>query len=362
MMYTYPKLWQEEIHIKDGASKSKSPFTNLSSTKMSKELRPESEESFHWARSVPSTHLTSSGLVVFTSSTSSDKPVLVCLLGMIERSLVIAQEFALSTLFLVGHRCLVCRTRADTHMEFVCLPCSEDGPLLSALHLFIGTLLVIVLSAFLARRQNQEWKRQRNRDRLHNRSIDAVLIAGILRFLSSVLRTLTASYSSDTVTALAIGGMCLHVMTVDYNYANGISDKARLLFEGGNIDKLRPHFLGGTVSINCVFFSAALLASRLPSDADSYMFFMWTVVLFAYFPEARYMIAHMRIRALFSSMVMLGSSISAFLLLDVGLERYIFLIVQFCLLLVAPLWKVLLRKDKESISGPWDIAHLNVEE
>lgn len=62
---------------------------------------------------------------------------------------------------------------------------------------------------------NQRTNIQRKRDRLHNKSAgDAILIVlattGIVRFMSSSIlrrRTLTASYSSNTVTASAIGGI-----------------------------------------------------------------------------------------------------------------------------------------------------------
>jgi len=282
---SYPKLWEEE---EDPARIG----TNQPSKKMPSNIPPGTEHSFHWARSVPNTSLPSSGLK-FTS-TLNNEPFIVRFKTILSRSFVIGQEFALSTLFLVAHRCVVCRSSDDAD-DFFCLPCVDDECLLMSMHAFTSTLVVIGVSTMVARRQHQEWVGQRKRDRLHSRSIDAILIAGILRFLSSVLRTLTASYSSDTVTALAVGGMILHVISADYNYANGISEKAELKQMKGSYsyaEKLRPMFLGGTVSINCVFFSAALLASRLPSDTVSYLFFMWTVILFAYYPEARYLVAH----------------------------------------------------------------------
>ena len=308
---SYPKLWEEDP---DSDSDSDSPstrtrnhsITNRPSKMMPAHISPGTEDSFHWARSVPKTSLLSSGLK-FTSTTRNesflDRFTIVLL-----RSLVIAQQFALSTLFLVANRCVVClsstsidETSTDSSTSSDCAPCLDDTSLMASMQIFTFTLVTIFVTTIFARRANEQKNMviQKKRDRIHSRSIDAVLIAGILRFLSSVLRTLTASYSSDTVTALAVSGMILHVFSADYNYANGISKKAeKQVMKASQSSshsyslEAKPLFLGGTVSINCVFFSAALLASRLPSDTVSYIFFMWTVVLFAYYPEARYVFAH----------------------------------------------------------------------
>ncbi len=283
---SYPKLWEED-------SSSSSPnITNKPSKHMPVDIVSGTEASFHWARSVPKTALPSSGLRF--ASTTSTESFYVRFKIVFLRSLVIAQQFALSTLFLAAIRCVICRSFDDLE-EDTCVPCMNDEKLVLSLQSFTLTLLILFPSTLAARRQNGRKNMQNKRERIHSRSVDAILIAGILRFLSSVLRTLTASYSSDTVTALAIAGMVLHVLSADYNYANGISERAELQHLKAShsyAEKKRPLFLGGTMSINCVFFSAALLASRLPSDTISYIFYMWTVVLFAYYPETRYLIAH----------------------------------------------------------------------
>jgi hypothetical protein len=287
---SYPKLWEEE----DDFSSNVSNNTNRPSKHMPSNIPSGTEDSFHWARSVPKTSLPSSGLRF--ASTTSNETFSVRFKIVVSRSLVIAQQFALSTLFLVANRCVICRSFDDLDEES-CAPCLNDAMVAASMQAFALTLLVLFPSTVFARRRNGKvnTQRKRKRDRIHSRSVDALLIAGILRFLSSVLRTLTASYSSDTVTALAVAGMILHVVSADYNYANGHSEKAELQQMKAShsyAEKKRSLFLGGTVSINCVFFSAALLASRLPSDTVSYIFFMWTVVLFAYYPETRYLIAH----------------------------------------------------------------------
>ncbi len=119
---------------------------------------------------------------------------------------------------------------------------------------------------------------------------DGLLLAALLRFISGVLRTLTASFSADTVFALAIGGMVIHLLTCDYKYANGmVGDE-----EGKSTAKEihpRPAFLGGTVSLNAVFFSTALLVSRIKSNVTSFVFVLSVVTLFAFYPASRHRIA-----------------------------------------------------------------------
>jgi len=271
----YPRLWG------DHASNQQ---TNQPSHHIPSSILPYSEESFHWARRVHN-HKLSSERVIFSSY--HDRSFLSRLKIAILKSIVISQEFALSTLFLASHRCLVCRTSKDAE-DYNCSLCFEDDRLLFSMHVLTATLISIAGFTIIARKGQLCERRQLNR--IRGRFLDALLIAGIIRFVSSVLRTLTASYSSDTVTALAITGMITHVITVDYDYANGVCLKGN-----GEEKKLIEHgrslFLGGTISINCVFFSTALLASRLPSDSVSYAFFMWTSIMFAYYPEARHVIA-----------------------------------------------------------------------
>mmetsp|Transcript_6680 Transcript_6680/g.14610 ORF Transcript_6680/g.14610 Transcript_6680/m.14610 type:complete len:231 (+) Transcript_6680:468-1160(+) len=199
--------------------------------------------------------------------------------------------------------------------------------------------------------------------RLLIRATDAVLLAAILRFLSSVLRTLTASYSSDTVNALAIGGMVVHLLACDYSYALGISQKK--VSDGSNKRQAgRPTFSGGTVSLNAALFSTTLLASRLPTNAVSYSFISSSVVLFAFYPAARHAIAKKSRSLLLSpcQVITTATSSATFPLLENALERTVFLVTLACICVVSPVVRWRLQRRKEIICGPWDIAHIIVEE
>mmetsp|Transcript_10921 Transcript_10921/g.13801 ORF Transcript_10921/g.13801 Transcript_10921/m.13801 type:complete len:405 (+) Transcript_10921:209-1423(+) len=381
--HKYPSLW--EI---DNAEVSNRPSQNMPSY-----ITPGSEESFLWARSVsrsqllspqttkkysnPSKNAESSA----SANTAAGQYAIISLPIMISNTLVIAQEYSLSTLFLVAHRCMVCITDEEFYYEddtTTCRPCRDESRILSSFTIFTVTLTSIAVWAMIARRKQL----QRNSERIYYRAIDAIMIAGMLRFLSSMLRTLTASYSADTVIALAIGGMMLHVLSCDYTFANGglhvaMQDKTNsdstAVIDSHNNGKNsscvditykhgRPLFMGGTISINCVFFSATLLASRCPSNSSSYTFLMCTVALFAYFPEARHMVAFtFGDKAVYCTfLILLGMCTSTYLLLDEGLETILFVSVLFTITCIAPTWRWLLQSKKEIICGPWDITHIDV--
>ena len=223
---------------------------------------------------------------------------------------------------------------------------------------------------------------------------DGVLLAVLLRLLAGVLRSLTASYSADTVHALATCGMAIHLLACDYGYANGrrrgggvggVEAHSSRDDDDGDVDDdddyddatnssssgaagadvvqhhPRPPFLGGTVSLNAAFFSTVLLASRINSNATSYAFVSSVVTLFAFYPSSRHNIAinyPNAIRGSPCSIVTLSLSTAAWLLLSSSFERCLFAIVQSTVLVVSPVLMWRLQMRKRTISGPWDVAHV----
>jgi len=179
----------------------------------------------------------------------SSKPPPRPLRDLLRGSLVVGQEFALTCLLLTRHRA------AMQH---------ENDPDQWRQVAFVVVLPLILILVFGEQTSIPA-----------KRACDALLLAGMLRLVSSVLRTLTASYSSDTVYALAIAGMAVHLLACDYRYANGQSKKKA----------------AGIVSLNACLFSTTLLASRLTSNATVYVFVSTSVILFAFYPAARHTIA-----------------------------------------------------------------------
>lgn len=146
-----------------------------------------------------------------------------------------------------------------------------------------GFLLVIAF-----RFQKQETLMKNTRTKARHRLTDACLLGILLRFLASVLRRLTASYSSDTVEALTMACMALHLLTCDYTYSSRHGENVASLANNQYFnDKSRPPFQGGTVSLNASFFATVLCISRLESDLTSYFFCSLAVIFFGFYPQTR---------------------------------------------------------------------------
>lgn len=201
--------------------------------------------------------------------TFAAKPRHRTLFRLCANSLVVVQEFSLSCYFLARHRRAVLPESDERHLN------SSNLAILSALFLAIyyGT-------------KSDPTKQQDRRIKARQRAFDSLLLAVLLRFLASLLRTLTASYSSDTVQSLALAGMALHVAACDYTYADGIGRDTTLLQQ-----RQRPPFSGGTVALNAALFSTTLLISRLSSNGGAYLFSTLAVVLFAFYSGTRHAVA-----------------------------------------------------------------------
>jgi hypothetical protein len=209
-------------------------------------------------------------------------------------TLVVGQEVALSCLVLARHQCLVGRTTANNQNDN---PSSDDDQVRSNAMISLVLILILYFSQKMASQTKDDSvnQKQYEQQKRMGRTVDAILLACILRLVASVLQSLTASYSSDTVAALAIGGMVVHVFACDYPYANG---QLRRL-QANNDDTITtattssfvyyrpPPFQGGTMSLNAALFSTTLLASRISSNLVSYGFISTCVVAFAFYPTAR---------------------------------------------------------------------------
>jgi len=353
----YPRLWQND---KNSNGKQKPLKTNIPNEKMPSRISPETYQSFEWSRS-------DTGMSI-ASSPYSHQPPPTTLWTMVCRTLVISQEVSLSVMFLAGHRCILCNssTKEEDNMMGTrsCVHVHPGNTMMSmqiiSYTLFFTLYRILFSKDYEERRAKQESSSKG--EKLRTRLVDALLIAGILRFLSSVLSTLTASYSSDTVTALAVGGVIFHILTCDYRYANGIQDESSMEKSAINVDlppvNKRPIFAGGTFSINCIFFSATLLASRLPSNTTAYIFLMGTVTFFGTYPTARHNLSTVSSNSATPTLIISVAVLISTLLLIRGKEIYFFILCQLSILCIAPLWKWRLQRYKQIISGPWDIAHI----
>lgn len=254
---------------------------------------------------------------------------------LLSNTLVVGKELVLTGLLLAGHRAAIFEERrarqmnaaaaatTTNHHQLLAQYDDNNGTahdvtirtdnivlsdrLLFSLGLVWLTLVIsVVQNKFATSRQYK----------IHHRLTDFVLMAVLLRFLSAVLKTLTASYSSDTVYALSVASLFLHVLTCDFAYANGIDvsdddDEEEAEDDGGNEEgkngeeygdneqvmasssrnDQRPAFKGGTMSLTSAFFATTLLASRLEHNVTVYLFVCSSVVLFALYPASRHLVA-----------------------------------------------------------------------
>jgi hypothetical protein len=179
---------------------------------------------------------------------------------------------------------------------------------------------------------------------------DGALLNALLRLLSGVLRSLTASYSANRDPAL--GGI-RHVgpppgMQHPYtNWGGGAiaadcDDNDKDVSGGGLASGEgagrypRPPFLGGTVSLNTAFFFAVLLSLRVRSDVATYAFVLLVVRLFAIYLASRDNIR----RGYLNSILGLPCLIVRIPLttaLPLSLERCLFVALQSMVLVVLPL-------------------------
>ena len=97
------------------------------------------------------------------------------------------------------------------------------------------------------------------------------VFAVILLTLSPVLRTLTASFSTDTVWALTITLSAFAVVSHDYTVARPGA----------------PLSVRGTTSLNAAMFASVLVTSRLASTSEVFAFETFCMLMFGLVPIVR---------------------------------------------------------------------------
>jgi uncharacterized membrane protein len=250
----------------------------------------------------------------------SSRPAPRSLLTLCSNALVVGQEFSLACFLLARHRvALDEEERHDHHQLLSTTGGGGGGGGVCKVNLAILALqqqlqqqrvdrstlaMLLALSVavlYSARATNNNNYTQDRTQKVKQRVTDACLLAVLLRLVASVLRTLTASYSSDTVHALAIAGMMVHVLACDYSYANGKGNNEPGTPSAVGVSGMhqqqqqqrqrRPIFQGGTISLNAALFSTTLIVSRLSSNLAAYFFVTLAIVAFCFYPAARHAIA-----------------------------------------------------------------------
>lgn len=167
------------------------------------------------------------------------------------------------------------------------------------------------------------------------------LLAGTLVVLAPVMRTLTESYSDDTVTFLVMLLCSLHLIFHEY--------RSTPIFSGG-----------GMFSLNAGMFASILLASRLSSDVFVFEILGLSTLLLVCFPLVRQFLireSEKQNYVLAAAMV----SLAFLLLLPLSTTVAVVYICGVCFIgFVAPFGLISIQGHKYKINGPWDIAELKI--
>jgi len=210
-----------------------------------------------------------------------------------------------------------------------------SGELSVAVLLTVDVVMIVLAVSLLFLRERASSLDQ-FLDHLSASAKRVALFAGALFTLSPVLKTLTHSYSSDTIWALTFFLMAIHIAFHDYSYINF----------GTNFE--------GTVSLNAAIFASVLLASRLETTWEVFAFIFFSFESFAGFPIVAH---HCRQYSmdLHIGLTMLLCGLAVHFLTSISkLLTLVFLLSILFITLVCPFWLLWIQKYKNEISGPWD--------
>lgn len=184
-----------------------------------------------------------------------------------------------------------------------------------------------------------------------------------LRVLSPVLRTLTLSYADDTIHALALALLGVHLLFHDYQAPTASSPPPSPSLQQKGQEQQQeqqpqPELHHGTLALNAAVFAAVLLASRLPSNEAVFCLTLLAVELFAFFPLARHHVRrHSPITAHLALTLLLVAAATTLLHgAGQGALAGLYVLTVAFITLACPLWLRRIHALKFTIEGPWDVA------
>nr|GMD80094.1 phosphatidylinositol N-acetylglucosaminyltransferase subunit C-like [Ipomoea batatas] len=168
-----------------------------------------------------------------------------------------------------------------------------------------------------------------------------------LYMLSPIYHTLTRSISSDSIWALTVSLLIIHLFL--HNYSGSIV-KAPGTLENPT--------LTSNISLNVSVVASLLIASRLPSRLQVFAIVLFSLQVFLFAPLVAYCVKKysFRLHLCFSFGLMVLA-----LVLIYQLHTLLFLLLLAVLIfvdLVCPYWLIQLQEYKFEINGPWDKAKL----
>ena len=164
---------------------------------------------------------------------------------------------------------------------------------------------------------------------------ESAVTAGVLLFVSPVLKTLTYPWSDDTLTACCLLLLFIHLAACNYSV----------------------HRRDEPVATNAATFSAVLLSSRLQNQMTSYIMITLSVLLFVMSPEPRRDLRRAYPEVSSSITWLLVGSSSAFLLYVNFYVAVLYVVVVVAITFLIPIWFYFEHQSaKMQINGPWDEA------
>lgn len=168
-----------------------------------------------------------------------------------------------------------------------------------------------------------------------------------LYVLSPIYHTLTQSISSDSIWALTVSLIILHLFLHDYS---GSTVKVP--------GALEHPTLTSNISLNASIVASLLIASRVPSRLHVFAIVLFSLQVFLFAPLVTYCIKKYSFRLHLSFSLGLMSVTLAF---AYQLHRFLFVLLLSLLVfitVVCPRWLIRIQEYKFEINGPWDEAKL----
>jgi len=181
-----------------------------------------------------------------------------------------------------------------------------------------------------------------------------ILFVSAIYVLAPVFQTLTRSISSDSIWALTVSLLVVHLFCHDYTTSPGL-DASPTSKKTTSSSKAT---LSANVSMNASIVASVLIASRLPTHVHVFALMLFSLEFFLLFPLVTHWVRQrsVNLHLGFSCTLIVFTMGLIFPLSRLAFVLFITVIVF--ITLVCPYWLIRIQEYKFEINGPWDEAKL----
>jgi phosphatidylinositol N-acetylglucosaminyltransferase subunit C len=182
--------------------------------------------------------------------------------------------------------------------------------------------------------------------------ISSIYVFGTVWILSPVLKTLTLSWSENTIYAMAVILMVIHAFLHDYGYIYR-QNIGSPIFAWCLVDN--------PLSMNAAMFAAIMLASRLETITHVFAFEFLAITGFMLsptFPKLIYTKSQEFYTGYFSIAVFFVTSVILFKYGETVHMGILYITGVFLVCFICPGLFVKMQSLRTELRGPWDIAHV----